>query len=167
MSAFSCLFEGYFSGCLSMYCPFCNAIDTKVVDSRLVDDGAQVRRRRECLECNERFTTYEVIELNMPRIIKRDGTRVAFDKNKLRAGILRSLEKRPVSTEQVDAAMSEIVKQIRATGEREIQSQVLGEFVMNELKKMDPVAYVRFASVYRSFQDVSEFHREIEKLREV
>ncbi|MCH9643606.1 MAG: transcriptional regulator NrdR [Gammaproteobacteria bacterium] len=150
-----------------MYCPFCNAIDTKVVDSRLVDDGAQVRRRRECLECNERFTTYEVIELNMPRIIKRDGTRVAFDKNKLRAGILRSLEKRPVSTEQVDAAMSEIVKQIRATGEREIQSQVLGEFVMNELKKMDPVAYVRFASVYRSFQDVSEFHREIEKLREV
>ena len=150
-----------------MYCPFCNAIDTKVVDSRLVDTGAQVRRRRECLECNERFTTYEVIELNMPRVIKRDGTRVTFDKNKLRAGILRSLEKRPVTTEQVDAAMHEIVKQIRVTGEREIKSQALGEFVMSELKKIDAVAYVRFASVYRSFQDVSEFHREIEKLREV
>ena len=150
-----------------MYCPFCNAIETKVIDSRLVDDGGQVRRRRECVECNERFTTYEVIELNMPRVIKRDGARVAYDESKLRLGIVRSLEKRPVGTEQIDAAMHAIIKQIRATGEREIQAQKIGEFVMDELKKLDAVAYVRFASVYRSFQDVSEFNREIEKLKEV
>jgi transcriptional repressor NrdR len=149
-----------------MYCPFCHAIETKVVDSRLVDDGEQVRRRRECLECNERFTTYEVVELNMPRIIKRDGARVAFDLNKLRAGILRALEKRPVSTEQVDIAIREIIGKMRASGDREIRSLVLGEFVMDALRALDPVAYVRFASVYRSFEDVSEFHREIEKLKE-
>ena len=149
-----------------MYCPFCHAIETKVVDSRLVDDGEQVRRRRECLECNERFTTYEVVELNMPRIIKRDGARVAFDFNKLRVGIWRALEKRPVSTEQVDIAIREIIGKMRASGDREIRSLVLGEFVMDALRALDPVAYVRFASVYRSFEDVSEFHREIEKLKE-
>lgn len=150
-----------------MYCPFCSAEETKVIDSRLVNEGAQVRRRRECLKCNERFTTYEVVELNMPRIVKRDGARAAFDQNKLRAGILRALEKRPVSTEQIDIAMHEIMGRMRAKGERELPSLVLGEFVMDALRKLDPVAYVRFASVYRSFEDVSEFHREIEKLKEV
>ena len=149
-----------------MHCPFCNESDTKVIDSRLADDGSQVRRRRECVECTERFTTYEVIELNLPRVIKRDGSRVIFNVDKLRGSFSKALEKRPVAAEKIDEAMNHLVRRLRASGEREVSTRQLGEYVMKELKHMDQVAYVRFASVYRSFEDVSEFHREIEKLQE-
>lgn len=149
-----------------MHCPFCTATDTKVVDSRLVAEGQQVRRRRECNSCHERFTTFEVAELLMPRLIKADGSRQPFDEEKLRAGIQRALEKRPVSVEDVEACISSIKHELRATGEREIPSRQLGETVMNELRKLDQVAYVRFASVYRSFQDINEFREEIERLSE-
>lgn len=148
-----------------MHCPFCNADDTKVIDSRLVADGAQVRRRRECQACNERFTTYETAELVMPRIVKRDGTRVPFDEEKLRASIQLAIQKRPVSVEQVEAAISHIGARLRATGEREVPSSVVGEAVMEELRKLDDVAYVRFASVYRDFKDLAEFREEVERLQ--
>jgi transcriptional repressor NrdR len=147
-----------------MHCPFCSANDTKVIDSRLVADGDQVRRRRECLACGERFTTFETAELVMPRMIKQDGSRQPFDEEKLRAGMLRALEKRPVSIERLEEAISHIKHKLRATGEREIKSIVLGELVMNELQKLDEVAYIRFASVYRRFQDVKEFRDEIERM---
>ncbi len=147
-----------------MYCPFCAAEDTKVIDSRLVADGVQVRRRRECLSCHERFTTYETAELVMPRIIKQNGNREPFDEDKLRAGFLRALEKRPVSVESIESVISQIKHSLRATGEREINSRVLGELVMDSLKQLDQVAYVRFASVYRSFQDIAEFRDAIERL---
>ena len=147
-----------------MHCPFCSADDTKVIDSRLVAEGDQVRRRRECLSCAERYTTYEVAELVMPRVIKQNGNREPFDEDKLRAGFLRALEKRPVSVEDIEAVINHIKHSLRATGEREIQSLVLGELVMDHLKKLDQVAYVRFASVYRSFQDLSEFRDEIEEM---
>jgi transcriptional repressor NrdR len=147
-----------------MHCPFCAADDTKVIDSRLVAEGDQVRRRRECLSCKERFTTYEVAELVMPRIIKQDGSREPFDEDKLRAGFLRALEKRPVSMEDIEAEINQIKHALRATGEREIKSLVVGELVMDHLKQLDQVAYVRFASVYRSFQDIAEFRDEIERL---
>jgi transcriptional repressor NrdR len=147
-----------------MHCPFCSADDTKVIDSRLVAEGDQVRRRRECLSCAERFTTYEVAELVMPRVIKQDGSREPFDEDKLRAGFARALEKRPVSVENVEGAINSIKHALRATGEREVQSLDLGELVMEHLKKLDQVAYVRFASVYRSFQDIAEFRDEIERL---
>ncbi|MDP3931382.1 MAG: transcriptional regulator NrdR [Methylococcaceae bacterium] len=140
-----------------MRCPFCAAQDTRVVDSRLANEGDQVRRRRECNVCKERFTTYEVAELSLPRIVKRDGTREPFDEAKLRAGMLRALEKRPVSSDAIEAAISRIKKQLVDKGEREIPAQELGEKVMKELSGLDHVAFVRFASVYRSFQDVSEF----------
>ena len=140
-----------------MHCPFCAADDTKVIDSRLVAEGDQIRRRRECLSCSERFTTYEVAELVMPRMIKQDGSREPFDENKLRAGFLRALEKRPVSVERIEAVINQIKNALRATGEREVKSLVVGELVMEHLKQLDQVAYVRFASVYRSFQDLSEF----------
>lgn len=147
-----------------MQCPFCNAEETKVIDSRLANEGTAIRRRRECLSCAERFTTYETAELVMPRIIKRDGVRVPFDEVKLSAGIMRALEKRPVGSEKIDAAINHIKQQLRATGDREVPSLRLGEFVMHELRDLDDVAYVRFASVYRSFQDISEFRDEIEML---
>ena len=147
-----------------MQCPFCNAEETKVIDSRLANDGDAVRRRRECLTCSERFTTYETAELVMPRIVKSDGSRVPFDETKLSGGIMRSLEKRPVETEQIDAAISHIKQRLRATGDREVASLMVGEFVMDELRELDHVAYVRFASVYRSFQDIKEFREEIERL---
>jgi transcriptional repressor NrdR len=147
-----------------MHCPFCATDDTKVIDSRLVAEGDQVRRRRECLNCKERFTTYEVAELVMPRVIKQNGSREPFNADKLRAGFLRALEKRPVSVEDIEAVINQIKHALRATGEREVQSLVLGELVMDQLKKLDQVAYVRFASVYRSFQDLSEFRDEIERL---
>jgi transcriptional repressor NrdR len=147
-----------------MHCPFCAADDTKVIDSRLVAEGDQIRRRRECLSCSERFTTYEVAELVMPRMIKQDGSREPFDENKLRAGFLRALEKRPVSVERIEAVINQIKNALRATGEREVKSLVVGELVMEHLKQLDQVAYVRFASVYRSFQDLSEFRDEIERL---
>ncbi len=147
-----------------MYCPFCNALETKVIDSRLVAEGGQVRRRRECLSCSERFTTYEIAELLMPRIIKSDGTREPFDEAKLRSGLLRALEKRPVATEQIEGAISAIKHALQATGEREVPSRVVGEQVMQRLSELDKVAYVRFASVYRSFQDISEFQDELNRL---
>jgi transcriptional repressor NrdR len=149
---------------LPMYCPFCQAHETKVIDSRLVAEGQQVRRRRECLSCSERFSTYEVPELLMPRVVKQDGRRQPFDEDKLRGGILRSLEKRPVSMEQIEACINRIKHNLRATGEREVKTVVVGEAVMKELRKLDEVAYVRFASVYRSFQDLNEFKVEIERL---
>jgi len=147
-----------------MHCPFCAADDTKVIDSRLVAGGDQVRRRRECLTCKERYTTYEVAELVMPRIIKQNGNREPFDEDKMRAGFLRALEKRPVSVEDIEEVINQIKHTLRATGEREVKSLILGELVMNHLKALDQVAYVRFASVYRSFQDLSEFRDEIERL---
>jgi len=147
-----------------MYCPFCNADDTKVIDSRLVADGGQVRRRRECVACTERFTTYEMAELVMPRVIKTDGTREVFDEEKLRAGLQRALEKRPVSIEQIEVALAQIKHFLQVTGEREVSSRMIGEEVMAKLRELDEVAYVRFASVYRSFQDLSEFQDELNRL---
>ena len=149
-----------------MRCPFCSAADTKVIDSRLVAEGDQVRRRRECLSCSERFTTYEGAELLLPRIIKQSGVREPFNEDKLRQGILRALEKRPVSSEQIEAMLSQIKRILQASGEREVPSRVLGEEVMRQLKAVDHVAFVRFASVYRSFQDLNEFRVEIERLAE-
>lgn len=140
-----------------MRCPFCTAKDTRVIDSRLANEGNQVRRRRECLSCKERFTTYEVADLALPRIIKRDGKREAFIEAKLRSGMMRALEKRPVSSEQIEDAIARIKKELMSLGDREIPVKLLGESVMKELKSIDHVAFVRFASVYRSFQDVSEF----------
>ncbi len=147
-----------------MHCPFCAAQDTKVIDSRLVAEGDQVRRRRECLSCSERFTTYEVAELVMPRIIKQNGDREPFNEEKLRAGFQRALEKRPVSVEDIEAVVQQIKHELRAMGEREVRSRELGELVMENLKKLDKVAYVRFASVYKNFEDVDEFRRAIESL---
>ncbi len=135
-----------------------------MIDSRLVAEGDQVRRRRECTTCSERFTTYEAAELVMPRVIKQNGSREPFDEDKLRAGLLRALEKRPVSMEAIEAVINQIKHALRATGEREIRSRVLGELVMEHLKRLDQVAYVRFASVYRSFQDIAEFRDAIERL---
>ena len=149
-----------------MHCPFCGADDTKVIDSRLVADGAQVRRRRECGSCGERFTTFETAELVMPRVIKSDGKREPFDDMKLRAGLMRALEKRPVSLEALDAAVTRITHKLRATGEREVPARVVGELVMAELRQLDTVAYVRFASVYRSFQDISDFRAEVDRLEQ-
>jgi transcriptional repressor NrdR len=147
-----------------VYCPFCGAEDTKVIDSRLVAEGDQVRRRRECLTCAERFTTFETAELVMPRVIKRDGTRQPFDEEKLRAGLQRALEKRPVSVDAIEAALQRIKHALRSRGERELPSQEVGLLVMDQLRALDKVAYVRFASVYRDFQDISEFQEEIERL---
>ena len=140
-----------------MRCPFCATHDTRVLDSRLANDGDQVRRRRECGVCKERFTTFELAELSMPRVVKRDGVREQFDENKLRSGMLKALEKRPVGSDAIEAALSRIKKELRSLGDREINAQELGEKVMKELSVLDHVAFVRFASVYRSFQDVSEF----------
>ncbi|MEW6039376.1 MAG: transcriptional regulator NrdR [Pseudomonadota bacterium] len=147
-----------------MRCPFCGAQDTRVVDSRLSQEGDQVRRRRECGECRERFTTYEAAELNMPRVVKSDGSRQPFREEKLRAGMLRALEKRPVPSDRVEAAITRIKKRLLATGEREVQSRLIGEYVMNELSQLDDVAYVRFASVYRRFEDVNQFREVIDRL---
>ncbi|MBB1273992.1 MULTISPECIES: transcriptional regulator NrdR [Psychromonas] len=147
-----------------MFCPFCNAQDTKVIDSRLVSEGSQVRRRRLCNECNERFTTFELAELIMPRLIKSDGSREPFNEEKLLVGINIALEKRPVSIEAVESAVNKLKSTLRATGEREIPSKMVGELVMDLLKSLDKVAYIRFASVYRAFEDVKEFGEEIAKL---
>ena len=149
-----------------MRCPFCGAQDTKVIDSRLSGEGDQVRRRRECTVCSERFTTYEKVELNLPRVVKSDGSRVPFDGAKLRAGMTRALEKRPVSTEQLEAAINHITRALMARGDVEVSSRYVGELVMEELKALDQVAYVRFASVYRQFEDVHAFREEIERLVE-
>ena len=147
-----------------MYCPFCTAVDTKVIDSRLVTEGDAVRRRRECQACGERYTTFETAELVMPRLIKRDGAREPFDDEKLKLSLTKALEKRPVSVDQIETALNHIKHRVRSTGERELPSLQVGEEVMAELRELDPVAYVRFASVYRDFQDVSEFTEEVQRL---
>lgn len=147
-----------------MQCPFCDEHDTRVIDSRLADDGAQVRRRRECTACRERFTTYEAAEVSLPRIIKNDGARVPFDERKLRLGMLRAIEKRPVASDAIEAAIGRLKRRLIRTGEREIASRAIGEAVMDMLRGLDQVAYVRFASVYRKFEDVSEFREEVERL---
>ncbi|MGM0542094.1 MAG: transcriptional regulator NrdR [Pseudomonadota bacterium] len=147
-----------------MHCPFCNTPDTKVVDSRLATEGVQVRRRRECMQCGERYTTYESAELSLPRVVKSDGNRERFDENKIRRGLIKALEKRPVASESIDFVASQITKRLMSEGVREIPSHQLGEWVMDALRDLDQVAYVRFASVYRSFQDVNAFREEIEKL---
>ena len=147
-----------------MRCPFCSAEDTKVIDSRLVAEGDQVRRRRECQSCSERFTSYETAELLLPKVVKQNGVREPFNEDKLRAGLQRALEKRPVSVEQLEAALNHIKHELMATGEREVSSLKIGEAVMQQLRGLDHVAYVRFASVYRSFQDLEEFRQEIDRL---
>ena len=147
-----------------MHCPFCSAVDTKVIDSRLVAEDNNVRRRRECITCAERFTTYEAAELVMPRIIKAGGIREPFNEDKMTAGLMKALEKRPVSIERVEEAVTKIKASLRATGEREIDSRAVGELVMSQLRDLDEVAFVRFASVYRSFKDLDEFRQEIDRL---
>jgi transcriptional repressor NrdR len=147
-----------------MRCPYCGTHDTKVVDSRLSGDGDQVRRRRRCTACGERFTTFEAAELNLPRVIKRDGTRVPFDAHKLRSGLMRAAEKRPISTEEVEAAIARIHRKLLGAADGEISAREIGELVMDELRGLDDVAYVRFASVYRKFEDVAAFREEIERL---
>ena len=149
-----------------MHCPFCGHEETKVNDSRLAGEGRQIRRRRECLSCGERFTTFETAELVMPVVVKGDRTRETFDETKLRGGMEKALEKRPVAREAIDEAVSRVTHKIRTLGDREVPARVVGEFVMDELRQLDEVAYVRFASVYRQFQDVEAFHEEIEKLRQ-
>ena len=147
-----------------MHCPFCQHQDTRVIDSRVSEDGATIRRRRECEACNERFNTFETAELKLPTIVKTDGRRESFDERKLRVSFERALQKRPVSGEQVDGAMRAVIQALRMTGERELPSRRLGEFVMAELRKLDHVAFVRFASVYRSFEDVADFREELDRL---
>ena len=149
-----------------MHCPFCNYNDTKVIDSRLVSGGVQVRRRRQCVQCLERFTTFEAAELLMPKLIKRDGTRVPFDEQKLRSGIIRALEKRPVPVEEVEKMMGVILHDIQTLGEREVSSREVGEIVLQNLRDLDQVAFVRFASVYRSFKEVKDFTTQINELKE-
>jgi transcriptional repressor NrdR len=148
-----------------VYCPFCGHIETKVTDSRLAGEGRQIRRRRECLACSERFTTFETAELVMPMVVKADRTREPFDDTKLRSGMEKALEKRPVPRAQVDEALSRIAHKVRSLGDREVPARVIGELVMEELRQLDEVAYVRFASVYRHFEDVEAFHEEIRRLR--
>ncbi len=148
-----------------MHCPFCGHIETKVTDSRLAGEGRQIRRRRECLSCGERFTTFETAELVMPMVVKGDRSREVFDEAKLRSGMEKALEKRPVPRDQLDEAVSRITHKVRSLGDREVQSRAIGELVMDELRQLDEVAYVRFASVYRHFEDVEAFHEEIQRLR--
>ncbi|MDA8094965.1 MAG: transcriptional regulator NrdR [Betaproteobacteria bacterium] len=151
-----------------MKCPFCGALDTQVVDSRVSEDGDSVRRRRRCTACSKRFTTYETAELRMPQIVKQNGSREEFEREKVRVSFLRALHKRPVSTQAVDEAIERIVQKILALGEKELPSRQIGEMVMDELYKLDQVGYIRFASVYRSFQDVDDFRdvlRDLSKRR--
>jgi len=147
-----------------MFCPFCHANDTKVTNSRLVAEGMQVRRRRECLACGMRFTTYEKFEMLDFRIIKRDLSRQNFNESKLKQGVIRALEKRPVSMEQIDSLIERIKKQLQHNADREIASKIVGELVMQELKNLDEVAYIRFASVYREFKTANEFRQELDLL---
>lgn len=150
-----------------MHCPFCSHEETKVIDSRLAGEGRQIRRRRQCLDCNERFTTFESAELVMPRLIKSDNSRQPFDESKLRNSMIRSLEKRPVPADDFEQAIGRLIHKLRTMGEREVPSRLIGEMVMEELRELDEIAYVRFASVYRSFQDVTEFQDEIKRLQEI
>ena len=147
-----------------MRCPFCQSDDTKVLDTRLLDDGSQVRRRRECLACGERHSTRETVDLNLPRLIKSDQSRQSFNEEKLRSGLLKALEKRPVETAKIELAIQKIQRKLMAQNDREVLSSVIGEWVMEELQGLDEVAYIRFASVYRQFQDIEAFKSEIDKL---
>ncbi|MGE5523631.1 MAG: transcriptional regulator NrdR [Rhodospirillaceae bacterium] len=148
-----------------MKCPFCKSPDTQVIDSRVSDDGESIRRRRRCANCNKRFTTYETVELRMPQVVKQDGSRSEFDLQKLRTGFMRALHKRPVPTALVDGAIGTITQEILALGAREIPSRRIGEMVMRELYKLDQVAYIRFASVYRSFEGVDDFQDVIKEVQ--
>lgn len=150
-----------------MRCPFCNAEDTSVINSRVSEEGDRVRRRRHCITCGKRFTTYETVELRLPQVVKRNGNRVEFNRNKLLTGFLRALHKRPVPTEYVDAAIDRIVQKLLNLGVREISSRSIGELVMQELYKLDKVAYIRFASVYKSFQDVGDFQEVIKEVQDL
>ena len=150
-----------------MKCPFCGADDTQVIDSRANEEGDSIRRRRRCASCEKRFTTYEIAELNLPQVVKQNGTREDFSRDKLRLSFTRALHKRPVPTEYVDQAIEHIVQKVLSRGERELSSRELGEAVMQELRRMDKVAYIRFASIYRSFQDVDDFHEAIRDLGKV
>ncbi|MBT8077233.1 MAG: transcriptional regulator NrdR [Gammaproteobacteria bacterium] len=150
-----------------MHCPFCNNEETKVIDSRLAGEGRQIRRRRQCLHCNERFTTFESAELVMPRLVKSDNSRQPFDESKLRSSMVRALEKRPVPSDEFEQAVGRLIHRLRTMGEREVPSRLIGDLVMEELRNLDEVAYVRFASVYRRFQDVTEFEDEIKRLQEI
>jgi transcriptional repressor NrdR len=147
-----------------MKCPFCGSADTQVIDSRVSEPGDSIRRRRRCAACQKRFTTYETVELRLPQVVKSNGTRADFSADRIRVGFQRALHKRPVPTEYVDAAIDRIVQQVLALGEREIPSRQIGEMVMQELYKLDKVAYIRFASVYRSFQDVSDFRDALQEV---
>lgn len=144
-----------------MKCPYCKHPETAVIDSRLSEDGASVRRRRECEQCEKRFTTYERVELQLPMVVKSNGYRTAYDQNRVRVGFMRALHKRPVPTEYVDEAIQRIEQRLLSLGEREVSSRVIGEMVMRELKKMDDVAYIRFASVYEDFQRVDDFREKV------
>ena len=150
-----------------MHCPFCNHEETKVIDSRLAGEGRQIRRRRQCVDCRERFTTFESAELVMPRVIKSDNRREPFDENKMRDSMRRALEKRPVATDDFEQSIGNLLHRLRTLGEREIPARLIGDLVMEALRELDDVAYVRFASVYRSFQDVTEFEEEIQKLQQI
>ncbi|MDP8568275.1 transcriptional regulator NrdR [Methylophilus aquaticus] len=147
-----------------MKCPFCGADDTQVIDSRINEEGNSIRRRRRCPACDKRFTTYETAELHLPQVVKQNGTREEFKPEKLRLSFTRALHKRPVPTEYVDKALERIVQKVLSLGAREVPAMLLGETVMQELKQMDQVAYIRFASVYRSFSDVDDFHNAIRDL---
>ena len=149
---------------IDMKCPFCANADTQVVDSRVSEEGDAIRRRRRCLSCDKRFTTYERVELAMPSIVKRNGSRSEYDTGKLRGSLTLALRKRPVSTEEVDGAVARIEETLLGSGLREVPSEQIGELVMNELRRLDKVAYVRFASVYKSFEDIGEF---VEAIREM
>ena len=150
-----------------MYCPFCSHEETKVIDSRLAGEGRQIRRRRQCLDCNERFTTFESAELVMPRVVKNDNSRQPFDESKIRSSMVRALEKRPVPSDKLEQAIGRLIHRLRTMGEREVPSRLVGDLVMEELRSLDDVAYVRFASVYRRFQDVTEFEDEIKRLQSI
>jgi len=147
-----------------MHCPFCQHTDTRVIDSRVSDDGATIRRRRECERCGERFNTFETAEIKLPGVIKNDGRRETFDERKLRTSFDLALHKRPVARDLVDAAVRRVIDDLRKNSDREVPSRHIGELVMRALKKLDQVAFVRFASIYRSFEDVQAFREEIEKL---
>ena len=147
-----------------MHCPFCQHEDTRVIDSRVSEDGTTIRRRRECERCEERFNTFEHAELKLPAIVKQDGRREAFDEKKLRAGVDLALHKRPFGSETIDALIDHVVRKLRTSGDREVPSRRIGEWVMAELKRVDQVAYVRFASVYRRFEDAQAFREEVERL---
>ncbi len=148
-----------------MKCPFCKSDETQVIDSRESDDGDSIRRRRKCVACSKRFTTYETVELRMPQVVKQDGSRAEFDMAKLRTSFMRALHKRPVPTPLVDEAIGTLTNELLSLGEREVQARRVGEMVMRELKKLDEVAYIRFASVYRSFQGVDDFTDAIKEVR--